>query len=165
MKINKYNNSFVNHPRYGNKPIISDYVLSKEEIEYLMVCNTDEVYFLETALLADTTKQHYNLYPRKIYIDEQIKCNQCHRLFIFFAIEQKAWFEKWNLYIDAKPKKCWECRKKEKEIKTLQFDYEQLVVKKHRTLDENKELKKYALELYQLGIIKKKRRIDDIPIE
>jgi len=55
-----------------------------------------------------------------------------------------------------------DCRKKEQDIKQLMHKYEELVKKENRDEDETKLLKNTALELYQLGYIRDKQKIDKI---
>jgi hypothetical protein len=51
------NRLYVNHPRFGNKPIPSDYKYSTEEIERAHWRYSSLEYFPETAIPANTDKQ------------------------------------------------------------------------------------------------------------
>lgn len=153
---------YVNHPRYGNKPIISGCNYSRDEIEKSHWHYSSLKYFPETAIPANIEKQNDAIYPRSIYVDIEIKCELCHRLFIFFAKEQKHWFENLGFWIGAHCTRCIDCRRKDHEIKSFQMGYQELVNKKNRTKKETKRLKKFALELYQLGYIKDVNKINKI---
>ncbi len=126
MGKNTNTKNFVKHSRYGNTPIPSDYKYTKEEIDKAHWRYSSLKYFQETAIPADTTKQKYNLYPRKIYVDIEEQCEVCKRPFIFFAKEQKYWFENLGFWIDAHCTKCIDCRKKDQEIRTYQKIYQTL---------------------------------------
>lgn len=153
---------YVNHPRYGDRPILSGTQYSSEEVLHAHWQYKIESCFPETAIKADTSKQNYATYPIKLYVDIEKKCIQCDRWFIFFAQEQKYWFETLKFYVDADCVKCIDCRKKEQSIKRLMLDYETLVKNKNRTAKETSNLKNIALELFQLGYITNKHKIDSI---
>ncbi len=89
-------------------------------------------------------------------------CVKCNRWFLFYAEEQRYWFETLGFYIDADCTKCIDCRKKEQSIKVMQREYEVLKKNDERTVEETRKLKNIALELYQLGYIKNKSKIDEI---
>ena len=162
MGKNTNTKKYVKHSRYGSHPIPSEYNLSKHEIENAHWQYTSLKYFQNTVIPADISKQNYAVFPRKVYIDIEEQCEVCKRPFIFFAQEQKYWFEDLGFWIDAHCTRCIECRKKEQEIKAFQITYETLIKKEDRTIEESKKLKNIALELYQIGIIKNKSIVDSI---
>ncbi|BAJ01629.1 zinc-ribbon domain-containing protein [Shewanella violacea] len=147
---------FVNHPRYGNKPVVSEYNFSSSEI------NSAHWRYQSVKYFPDTDKQYYAVYPRTKYVDIEELCEVCKRPFIFYALEQKHWFEELGFYIDAHCTRCIDCRKKDQEIKQMKNSYYNLVLNKDRSPEETKTLKNVALELFQLGIIKDKTKIDRI---
>lgn len=118
--------------------------------------------FPETAIPANAAKQNYSIFPRKFYVDIERCCTHCGRWFIFYAVEQKFWFEELGFYVDADCTKCIDCRKNDQNLKLLQKRYQVLNVKSDRTTKETSELKKIALELFQLGYIKDKAKVDRI---
>jgi hypothetical protein len=65
----------------------------------------------ESVLVADTSKQNYSIYPREYYVDLLEYCRTCNRPFIFFAREQKHWFETLRFFVDARCVLCPECRR------------------------------------------------------
>lgn len=81
---------------------------------------------------------------------------------MFFALEQKYWFEVLKFYVDADCVKCIECRKKDKNVKAMLQEYELLTKNKKRTDQETSKLKNIALELFQLGYIKSRHKVDGI---
>ena len=140
---------YVSHPRYGDKPIYSGNNYAIEDVLSAHWQYDKESIFPETAIPADIEKQNYSLYPQKIYVDIEKQCIQCNRWFIFYAQEQKYWYETLGFYIDADCVKCVECRKKEQEIRNLMHTYEDLIKKQKRSEEEINILKNTALELYQ----------------
>jgi hypothetical protein len=158
----KPHREYVNHPRYGNQPMRSGFRATTDEIlSGHWSYNKDSV-FIESAIKADTSKQNYSIYPRVIYVDIEKKCIQCKRWFIFYAEEQRYWFEILGFYVDADCVKCIDCRKNEQSIKHMVLDYELLLNKENRTEEETGSLKHIALELFQLGYIRDKNKVNII---
>ncbi|EIC19410.1 zinc-ribbon domain containing protein [Thiorhodovibrio frisius] len=156
------NRLYVDHPRFGNEPILSGYQYSKEEIERAHWRYSSLEYFPETAIPANMDRQEYSIYPRSLYVDIVEHCEECHRAFIFFAKEQQYWFETLGFWIDAHCTRCCDCRRKDHEIKGMQRKYEALVSNSDRSEAESRELKQVALELYQLGYIHNIEKINRI---
>jgi len=152
--------SFVTHPKYGNSPILSGYKLSDEERKYLNLYFDKDSYFPNTVVVADVSKQNC-IYGLKLYVDTKVRCRDCNRPFIFFAKQQQYWFETLKFWIDSRCVRCYECRKKRKKTIEWQTLYNQLVLKEDKNDEELRALKKVALELYQIGVIKKSRKLLD----
>lgn len=153
---------YVKHPRYGDKPKYSNNNYSLDEILQSHWHYDRETIFPESAIPADIGKQNYSVFPCTIYVDIEKKCRQCGRWFIFYALEQKYWYEELYFIIDADCVKCIDCRKKEQTIKLMIRDYEALVKNNNRTDTETKKLRNIALELLQLGYIRNKHNIAKI---
>ncbi|MGH1541328.1 MAG: zinc-ribbon domain containing protein [Arenicella sp.] len=152
--------NYVDHPRFGKQPIYSGARYTEDEIRSAHWRYRDESFFPETAIRADTTKQNISMSAITIYVDIEKQCRDCNRWFLFFAQEQKFWFEELQFYVDVTCVKCIECRKKEQSIKHRMHQYEALVKNENRTAKETLELKQLALELFQLGYIKNKHKLD-----
>jgi hypothetical protein len=160
---NKNNTTpYVNHPRYGDKPIKSGISFSREIIERSYWRYSSLKYFPESVIEANVENQNYTIYPRQLYVDIEAQCETCKRAFIFFALEQKHWFEELGFYVDAHCIHCIECRKKDQEIRLLNKRYQSLISKNDRTNQEAGELKNIALELYQLGYIRNINKINSL---
>jgi len=153
---------YVVHPRYGDKPSYSGNSYSYEEIIDTYWGYRREKLFPESAIPADTSKQNYSVFPRTIYVDIEKSCKQCGRPFLFYAKEQKYWYEDLHFYIDVDCVRCIECRKKEQSVKSLILEYEQLVKNTSRTNEETRRLKQLALELYKVGYITNENKINRI---
>jgi|SRR5690606_33273733 len=160
MPKNNKPKKYVNHPRYGNEPLPSSEKIPADAIANAHWRYSGLKYFPETAISADTSKQNYAVYPRRIYVDIEESCEVCRRPFIFFAKEQKYWFEELGFWIDAHCTRCIECRKNDQEIRLMQKRYQALIGIGNRTKAESVELKNIAMELYQLGYIRDANKLN-----
>ena len=107
----------------------------------------------------------YSTFPRTLYVDIEEQCQTCGRPFLFFAKEQKYWFEELGFWMDAHCTRCIDCRKRDQEVKRMQVEYEHLLSRQDRTPKETATLKSIALELFQLGYIKDKGKVDSLSQE
>ena len=161
-KMKKKIKNYVTHPRFGDKPMVNSGVYSSEKIKQAYWQYSSEKFFPRSALPADISKQNHSGFPRKIYVDVEKTCVTCEREFIFFAKEQQYWYEVLGFYIDVDCTKCVECRYEEKKIKEKALRYEILVKKNNKTKREIKDLKFVAYELYEIGYLKNKSKLDQI---
>ncbi len=132
MKTSESKKEYVDHPRYGAKPIDSGISINKAQIEIGRWRYSTLKYFPQTAIPADIEKQNYSIFPRSFYVDIEEQCEVCSRHFIFFALEQKYWFEELGFWVDSHCTRCIECRKKDQELKQLHLKYQKLVTKNDR---------------------------------
>ena len=153
---------YVPHPRYGDRPDFSGKGFSREDVLESWWGYSKETFFPETAIRADVANQNYSVFPRSLYVDIEKKCRDCGRDFLFFAREQKHWYEELYFTVDAQCVKCIDCRKKEQEIRVLAGEYENLLKKEDRTEEEMAKLKLLASELYEIGYIRNKRKLGEI---
>ncbi|MBA3237056.1 MAG: zinc-ribbon domain containing protein [Parachlamydiaceae bacterium] len=67
-------------------------------------------------------------FPKYFYVDEEVECVQCRDKFVFFAGEQKFWYESLKFNFHSHAINCQACRKQnrsqKKIIKQLQKAYE-----------------------------------------
>ncbi|MEM7190740.1 MAG: zinc-ribbon domain containing protein, partial [Pseudomonadota bacterium] len=106
---------FVDHPRYGNTPIRSRTPITEGEMRaaywgYNRRHLPDIIYFPETAIRADPSRQYAGYGWRRYYVDIARTCRTCRRWFLFFALEQQHWYEELGFFIDADCVECQECR-------------------------------------------------------
>jgi len=153
---------YVTHPRYGNVPMHQQRIYSDDDIKNSYWGYKFVTFFRESAILADISKQNYTTFPRGLYVDIEMRCVECNREFIFYALEQKYWYEILGFYIDTDCTKCIDCRNNEKKIKEKKSKYEVLITKKGRTLLEIKELKEISFELFEIGYLKNKGNLAQI---
>jgi len=152
---------YLNHPRYGDKPIISNTSSTIEAIENAHWRYSSLKYFPNTVILADIKKQNYAIYPRALYVDIEEKCGTCSKAFIFFAQEQQYWFEVLGFWVDSHCTHCFECRKHARYILTLRKRYDMLTSLADKTPSEKTQRKELANTLYCLGIIKNINKVKD----
>ncbi len=152
---------YLNHPRYGDKPIITNTSSTIEAIENVHWRYSSLKYFPNTVILADIKKQNYAIYPWALYVDIEEKCGTCSKAFIFFAQEQQYWFEVLGFWVDSHCTHCFECRKHARYILTLRKRYDMLTSLANKTSSEKTQRKELANTLYCLGIIKNINKVKD----
>ena len=152
---------YLNHPRYGDKPIITNTSSTIEAIENAHWRYSSLKYFPNTVIFADIKKQNYAIYPRALYVDIEEKCRACSKVFIFFAQEQQYWFEVLGFWVDSHCTHCFECRKHARYILTLRKRYDMLTSLADKTPSEKTQRKELANTLYCLGIIKNINKVKD----
>lgn len=79
-----------------------------------------------TAILADPSKQTRATIPVTHYFDLERICLDCRRRFIFFAEEQKYWYEELGFGLESDCIRCTDCRKRQQEVARLRRRYELL---------------------------------------
>ncbi|HDZ32629.1 MAG TPA: hypothetical protein ENH67_07055 [Pseudoalteromonas sp.] len=151
---------YLNHPRYGDIPIITNTSSTIEAIENAHWRYSSLKYFPNTVILADIKKQNYAIYPRALYVDIEEKCGTCSKAFIFFAQEQQYWFEILGFWVDSHCTHCFECRKHARYILTLRKRYDMLTSLANKTSSEKTQRKELANTLYCLGIIKNINKVN-----
>ncbi|MBH0027666.1 MULTISPECIES: zinc-ribbon domain containing protein [unclassified Pseudoalteromonas] len=152
---------YLNHPRYGNRPITTNTSVTIEEIEKGHWRYSSLKYFPNTAILADIKKQNYAIFPRTLYVDIEEQCETCSKAFIFFAQEQQYWFETLRFWVDSHCTHCFECRRHARYILTLRKRYDMLTSLANKTSSEKTQRKELANTLYCLGIIKNINKVKD----
>lgn len=100
----------VPHPRYGNRVVPSGVEVYLPALKRSYLQYGIERIFPESAIRADVTKQQFSFAPREYYVDILKRCRTCGRRFLFFAREQKHWYETLQFYIYADCVLCPECR-------------------------------------------------------
>jgi Probable zinc-ribbon domain len=85
------------------------------------------------------------------YFDEKRHCRDCGKQFIFFAMEQKHWFEVLGFMLDADAVRCSICRKIRYGQKCKRQQYEELYHISNRTVEENIELANCCMVLIEEG--------------
>lgn len=153
---------YVSHPRYGNAPMHQQRRYTDDDIKNSYWYYKFVTFFRNSAISADISKQNYTTCPRRLYVDIEKSCLECGRAFIFYALEQRYWYEELKFYIDADCRTCIDCRNKEKKVKEKTIRYEELILMKNRTIREIKELKNIASELSEIGYLKNKSKLAQI---
>ena len=135
MNDNREFDDYVEHPRYGKQPRLTG--LNPDKYQASRLWHTENP-VPSTAVLADSQR----LKPRSCfsqpgaYFDDRRTCEQCGRKFLFFAEEQKHWYETLGFPIDTRCKRCPPCRKAHRTLlqglTRLREQYDELA--RHRKL-------------------------------
>ena len=109
--------SYVEHPRFGRGPritglnVIED--LSNPQGPLLWIY-PPESKIPNTGIVANTELQKINSFPTHYYFDQERVCLDCKHPFIWFAEEQKHWFEDLGFYLLTDCVRCVHCRQRRK---------------------------------------------------
>jgi len=152
----------VPHPRYGNTIVSSGCNVASEEIRASFYRYRGETIFPESVIQADTTRQNFTVFPRGYYVDMLKLCRTCRRPFIFFAREQRHWYEILRFYIDADCVHCPECRRSNQELRRRFRRYSESIG--HTDLNDNclMQLAEDALFLWKAGVVRDEQRLREL---
>ena len=172
--------SFVEHPRYGRSPRITGKnpdptdlsqgvhwnALSSEEKEQLFKAlrgllidpsNSLPGRIPDTAVQADETLQVPATMPVTWYYDLPRKCRSCSRPFLFFAEEQKYWYETLGLLLEADAVRCVPCRKNERDLAKICARYGELITAPDRSWQADLDAAECSLTLMENGIFNRRQ--------
>ena len=177
-KADKYA-EFVDHPRYGRRPNVTGLnpnpadrdvhlhwnATTPNEIvaQYEAVIGKKWPYgdwnsysetkrIPNTAVVADLSRQTPATVPVTHYFDLERTCRDCKRPFIFFAAEQKHWYEELGFGLESDCVRCIECRKHQQGIARQREQYETLFHVEHRTGEQTLQMAEACLSLIESGI-------------
>jgi hypothetical protein len=149
----------VPHPRYGRLPVPSGYPVPEAELRDRAMWFDINGIFPETVIPADTTRQNYSVLPRRYYFDQLKLCRACERRFIFFAKEQKHWFEDLGFWIDADCVRCPECRRQRRNVNRSFARYSTRIAQPELSPREFQTLLDDAVVLANEGLLKDPQRL------
>lgn len=109
-----------------------------------------------TAVAADVQAQTAATIPVTHYFDLERVCVDCDSPFIFFAEEQKHWYEKLGFKLDADCVRCIRCRKKQQRIAGQRRTYETMF-HMDRSVEQNLQMADACLSLIEAGAFPKRR--------
>ncbi len=136
--------NYVEHPRYGRKPRVTG--LNPGEDFKLGIClHWHSGRIPNTAIEADLSRQSPATVPVTHYYDLQRKCRSCQRPFIFFAEEQRYWYEELQFGLEADAVHCVECRQEHRELGRIRALYQSLSGKARADAE--------TLEMVEAGIL------------
>lgn len=121
---------FREHPLFGKIPLVSRpiTVYTVEGSYQLMGLDYDLDYAPQLprgAVRADVHRQNLEAFesvPKYFYVDESNTCVQCGKDFVFYAREQKYWYETLKFYIEASAVRCRDCRRRRRTEKGLRLE-------------------------------------------
>jgi hypothetical protein len=183
-KSDKYA-GFVDHPRYGQRPIITGLNPSPQDRDVHLHWNTidhDEMVaqyetvmgepwpygevrsyakptrrIANTAILADLTRQTPATVSVTHYFDLERRCRDCDRPFLFFAQEQKHWYEELGFGLASDCVRCVECRKQQQGLAHQREIYERLFHITDKTVEQSLQMADACLSLIESGIFTAKQ--------
>lgn len=146
---------FVEHPRYGRRPNVT----GLNPIDrfprgsvYLGWHSRPDERIPNTAIVANTDRQPNATVAVTHYFDLIRRCRDCDHSFIFFAEEQRHWYETLHFYLGADCVRCIDCRVAERDTKRLRDRYETLLGEIDRTEADTLELADTAMLLIDRGV-------------
>lgn len=145
--------TFVEHPRYGQLPRITAESTHAKigSRSFLHWHSPVECRIPNTTVEAYTSKQCPATVHVTHYFDVIRTCVDCDRKFIFFAEEQKFWYETLKFPLEANCIRCCDCRREQRETSYLRECYETLVKREDLTEEETFELIDCAITLKERG--------------
>jgi len=111
-----------------------------------------------TAVVADTSAQAPMTFQFTHYYDIDQVCCDCDRHFIFFAEEQRYWYETLKFYGGVNCVRCVQCRKKRQHIDHARVKYATLLAVGAPTSEQVVELIESGIELLDAGVAKQRCR-------
>lgn len=110
-----------------------------------------------TAVAADLSRQVPATVPVTHYYDVDKLCRDCGRRFIFFADEQKHWYEELGFPLEADAIRCPPCRKRLQHVARMRQRYEQLFHATERSAEETLEMADCCLGLIEEAIFHRRQ--------
>ncbi|THT96061.1 hypothetical protein E9531_16760 [Lampropedia puyangensis] len=143
---------YVEHPRFGRKPRYTG--LSPKRYgddAVLHWWSKDDTRIPNTAIAADCAKQEASLFPVTHYFDESCVCVDCKRPFLFFAAEQKYWYEGLQFNLSSACIRCPVCRKSQQKTARYKQRYETLLRIENPSTEQLIEKVACCLSLIEVG--------------
>ena len=133
---------FVEHPRYGKYPHITGLNPNSKtgSKAWLHWHSPKDCRIPNTAIVANRIRQNSGLGYVTHYFDVVRECEDCGRNYIFFALEQRHWYEVLSFNLSANCRRCVECRKSRQLIARTRKRYDHLVGLASRSDKETLEL-------------------------
>lgn len=117
-------------------------------------------YSPEFKLTADPARQNYSTFSIPFYVDVLTKCRNCLRPFVFYAQEQKHWYEELGFHVSSGcPARCPECRRSRRRLHRQFQRYSELSHKDDLTDRELGTLVGDSMALYKAGILENEQRL------
>jgi hypothetical protein len=167
--------AFVEHPRYGRGPRLTGLEPGRSDPRVSVhwnATNPDEAREIisrvlgwsppvtddgrrripETAIAADTSRQQRATVQVTHYYDVERRCRDCRKPFIFFAVEQKHWYEVLRFPLEADAVRCPACRKRNQTLGKARATYQRLHNLRSRSETDTVRLAEALLMLVENGV-------------
>jgi hypothetical protein len=149
---------FVSNPRFGQGPRRTslDPINPPDRSVFLHWHSGPGVRVAGTAVAADRARQSPATVAVTHYFDARRVCRACRRPFLFYAEEQKHWYEELHFPLEADCLECVPCRKAEQRLQAAQRRYASLLAQPARSEVETLALVECGLLLVEAAIHSKK---------
>jgi hypothetical protein len=156
-RATKYS-GFVEHPRFGKGPRVTgiDVADSSNGSVYCHWHSPPGIRIPNTAVVADVSRQGRATIHVTHYFDARRVCRKCGSPFLFFAEEQKHWYEDLRFPLEADCLECAPCRKDEQRVRAVREKYEALLKKTPRVEADTLELVESGLFLVESAVFSAK---------
>lgn len=154
MPQNEQFRNFVEHPIFGREPRFTglnpqtdyggDIFLHWHSPETCRIPNT--------AVAADFAEQLPATVPVTHYYDVIRTCRDCNQKFIFFADEQKFWYEDMKFRLESDCIRCVDCRKTKQRLALARQQYEELSHRDNRSVQETLTMAVCCLTLIEQSV-------------
>jgi hypothetical protein len=150
---------YVKDPRFGKRPHHTGLNPQTDFAGNIQLHwhSPEECRIPNTAIAADLSRQTEATLPVTHYYDVKRQCRDCGKPFIFFALEQKHWYEDLNFPLEVDGVRCICCRKRQQGIARKRERYEELFHVLSRSTDENLEMAECCLSLIEEGIFNRRQ--------
>lgn len=166
--------NYVPHPRYGASPRYTGLDPSPDDPGVFLHFNTnfftekqlasfrqytrfdwkpleDQHHVPGTAVAADLARQSPATMPVTHYFDIERRCRDCGRWFLFYACEQKHWYEELGFSLDSDCVRCVPCRKERQGDEARRARYVELCGQEERSVEDEVWMADYRLAQVAAG--------------
>ena len=149
---------FVEHPRYGRRPRLTG-LNPHEELgrTFFHWHSRADVRVPNTAIPADLSRQSPATVQVTHYFDAKRQCRECGKPFLFFAEEQRHWYEELGFPLESDCVRCVQCRKRQQGLARTRERYEELFHLPARTSDQQLEFAECCLSLVEAGVFHRRQ--------
>jgi hypothetical protein len=145
---------YVEHPRFGGGPRVTG-LNPVDTADGSVFCHWHSppgVRVPNTAVAANIAKQISAIVPVTHYFDARRVCRKCERPFLFFADEQRFWYEELGFPLAADALEFVACRRDERQLRATKETYEALLASPARTEGETLLLVECAVVLIEAAV-------------
>ena len=151
--------AYVEHPRYGRGPRYTGFDPPAKQPFDAHWHSNKKIRVADTAIEANGSKQHWVIGARsygfglsvRYYFDVRRVCQDCNRPFLFFAEEQRHWYEKLRIPLEVDCIRCHNCRRKHRKHARLRKRFSELLDVSRPSASELVELVTISLDLIADG--------------
>lgn len=149
---------FVEHPRFGKGPRLTglDPVNAPDGSVFLHWHSGPGVRIPGTAVVAHLPSQSPATISVTHYFDAKRVCRACGQRFLFFAQEQKHWYEDLKFPLEADCLDCLPCRKQEQQLQVAQRRYGAMLSDTARSEADTLALIECGLLLVEAAVFSRK---------